>query len=374
MEYESDNIRTVLVTGGAGFIGSHVAQAFLDRGDKVVIVDEMNDYYDVRIKQGNLDLLKENPNCDLTVYRGDICDADFMNDVFENERPTHICHLAARAGVRPSIFDPYIYVHSNIEGTTRLLDLARQYACKNFVYASSSSVYGSSDKEVLSEEDVVEKPVSPYAATKKACELIAYTFHHLYGLNTTGLRFFTVYGPRGRPDMAPYMFIDRVFRGATIDQYGDGTTSRDYTYISDIVAGIVAAVDRPLGYQIFNLGNGRPYPLNAFIQLVETEVGKSANIRVLPEQPGDVKRTCADITKARALLDYDPQVPFEQGIALTVQWFREARESGLLPNSEGVAAIVSLPKQQVQPDAPIELDSRIRKADAQVCEWTNKKF
>jgi hypothetical protein len=201
------------------------------------------------------------------------------------------------------------------------------------VYASSSSVYGCSEKSILSESDAVEKPVSPYAATKKACELLAYTFHHLYGLNCTGLRFFTVYGPRGRPDMAPFKFIDRVFHAHPIQQYGDGSTSRDYTYIDDIVSGVVAAVDTPLGCEVVNLGNGKPYLLRDFISLVETCVGRKANIEVLPEQPGDVERTCADITKAKALLGYRPQVTFEEGIARTAAWYKEAHKEGLLASS-----------------------------------------
>lgn len=285
----------------------------------------MNDYYDVRLKQANLEYLFEKYRGMCTFYRGDICDVDFISDVFERERPSHICHLAARAGVRASIIDPYIYVHSNIEGTTRLLDLARQFCCKNFVYASSSSVYGSSTKEVLSEDDVVEKPVSPYAATKKACELLAYTFHHLYALNCTGLRFFTVYGPRGRPDMAPFKFIDRVYNGLTIQQYGDGETSRDYTYIDDIVDGVVRAIDKPLGCEVINLGNGRPFKLKDFICLVEQSVGKPARIEICPEQPGDVERTCADISKAQTLLGYNPMVTFEEGISRTTDWYIRVR-------------------------------------------------
>jgi len=321
--------KVVLVTGGAGFIGSHVSEILLARGDRVVIVDEMNDYYDVRMKQANLRHLYTKFGKEVSIYRGDICNVDFMSDIFEKERPTHICHLAARAGVRASIIDPYIYVHSNVEGTTRLLDLARQYSISNFVYASSSSVYGCSEKEVLSEKDVVEKPVSPYAATKKACELIAYTFHHLYGLNCTGLRFFTVYGPRGRPDMAPFKFIDRVYNGQAIQQYGDGSTSRDYTFIDDIAAGVVSAIDTPLGCEVINLGNGRPYLLSHFIALVEQSVGKQAIIEVLPEQPGDVDRTCADISKARQLLNYNPKVTFEEGIARTAEWYKQAHADGL---------------------------------------------
>ena len=330
--------KTVLLTGGAGFIGSHTAQMLLKRGDRVVIVDEMNDYYDARLKMINLDLLREEfgSHCFgdsdwplLSIYRGDICDVDFISNIFEKERPTHICHLAARAGVRPSIADPYIYVHSNIEGTTRLLDLSRQYSCKNFVYASSSSVYGCSTNEILKESDTVDTPVSPYAASKKACELLAYTFHHIYGLNTTGLRFFTVYGPRGRPDMAPFKFIDRISCGREIQQYGDGSTSRDYTYISDIVDGVVRSIDKPLGYKVLNLGNGRPYKLKNFIKLVEKCVGKDAIIELCPDQPGDVERTCADISSARELLGYDPQVTFEEGIARTVRWYKDTAPSGI---------------------------------------------
>lgn len=331
---DNNEKKTVLVTGGAGFIGSHVADILLGRGDRVIIVDEMNDYYDVRQKQANLKYLHDKYAGKMEVCRGDICDVDFMSEVFEKERPTHVCHLAARAGVRPSIVDPYIYVHSNIEGTTRLLDLARQYSCKNFVYASSSSVYGCSPNEILSESDIVEKPVSPYAATKKACELLAYTFHHLYGLNCTGLRFFTVYGPRGRPDMAPFKFIDRVFNGKAIQQYGDGSTSRDYTYIDDIAAGVVASVDKPLGCEVINLGNGRPFLLKDFISLVEKSVGKKAIIEVLPCQPGDVDRTCANIDKARELLGYNPQVPFEEGIRRTAEWFSEAHAAGLFDGDD----------------------------------------
>jgi len=321
--------KVVLVTGAAGFIGSHVSDALLTRGDFVVAVDEMNDYYNVKWKESNLHYLRAKHGSRFKVFKGDICDLEFMKSIFEQEQITHVCHLAARAGVRPSINDPYVYLHSNIEGTTRMLDIARQYSCQNFVYASSSSVYGSSTHEILSENDAVEKPVSPYAATKKACELLAYTWHHLYGLNCTGLRFFTVYGPRGRPDMAPFKFIDRIFNRLTIQQYGDGSTSRDYTYIDDIVDGVVRAIDRPLGYEVINLGNGRPFLLRDFINLVERCVGKPADIEVLPEQPGDVERTCADISKAQRLLGYHPRVSFETGIQRTTQWYKMAQRDGL---------------------------------------------
>ena len=279
--------KKVLVTGGAGFIGSHVADFLLERGDDVVIVDEINDYYDTHIKEANLKLLRSKYGSDrLSIFHGDICDEDLMSSIFEQERPDFVCHMAARAGVRPSIQDPYVYIHSNIEGTTRLMELSAKYGVKNFVFASSSSVYGGSKSTFFSEDEVVDNPVSPYAASKKACELLAYTYHHLYNLNVSALRFFTVYGPRGRPDMAPFKFIDRISRGVEIQQFGDGSSSRDYTYISDIVDGVVRAIDRPYAYQIFNLGKGSGTSLKEFIGLVEKHTGQKANIKVLPDQAG----------------------------------------------------------------------------------------
>jgi UDP-glucuronate 4-epimerase len=335
--------KKVLVTGGAGFIGSHVAEYLLDRGDDVVIVDEMNDYYDVSIKDNNLDTLKRKygDDCDinkssdslenqskerrkrLTIYRGDICNKEFMKSIFEKEGIQWICHMAARAGVRPSISDPYVYINSNIIGTTCLLELSHQYGIQNFVFASSSSVYGGSPLSLFSEDDVVDNPVSPYAATKKACELMAYTYHHLYNLNVSCLRFFTVYGPRGRPDMAPFKFIDQISRGIEINQFGDGTSSRDYTFISDIVDGTVRSLDRPYPYQIFNLGKGKGTSLTEFITLVEKHTGKEAKINVLSDQAGDVPYTCANIFKAFHLLGYKPKISFEEGIQLTATWYKD---------------------------------------------------
>eukprot|EP00752_Nemacystus_decipiens_P004636 g4230.t1 len=315
--------KNVLVTGAAGFIGSWVADTLLARGDDVVIVDEVNSYYDVATKRSNIALLfeKYGPNR-VKFFEGDLCDAPFITRIFEEEAVEWVVHMAARAGVRPSIEDPFVYVHSNVDATTRLLELSRLHGVKSFVFASSSSVYGGSQQEVFSEKDVVDFPVSPYAATKKSCELMAHTYNHLYGLNVAGLRFFTVYGPRGRPDMAPYKFIDLVARGQEIMQFGDGSTSRDYTYISDIVDGVIRSLDRPAGYQIYNLGNGSPVSLSSFIKLVEKSVGTPAKIRVCPEQPGDVPRTCADISKARAMLGYSPRVAFADGIEKTVEWYQ----------------------------------------------------
>jgi len=315
--------RLVLVTGGAGFIGSHVSEFLLRRGDEVVVVDEVNDYYDTRIKRGNVKLLsKLGGKKRFHFHEGNLCDVDFITGVWEQHKPRLVVHLAARAGVRPSIQDPFIYIQSNIEATTRLLELARTHGSDSFVFASSSSVYGGSMESVFKETDVVDFPVSPYAASKKACELMAHTYHHLYGLNIAGLRFFTVYGPRGRPDMAPFKFVDRISRGVPIQQFGDGSSSRDYTYIDDIVDGVVRSLDTPLGFQVYNLGGGDPVDLRDFIKLVEKATGKEALIEMLPDQPGDVARTAADVSKARKLLGYEPKVPFADGIKRTAEWYK----------------------------------------------------
>ena len=323
--------KKVLVTGAAGFVGSHVADRLLARGDVVVIVDEVNDYYSTKIKNSNLQMLLDKyGDKRVKIYRFDICNTTMMTEVFEKEKPEWVCHMAARAGVRPSIQDPFIYIHSNVEGTTRLMELSRQYNVKNFVFASSSSVYGGSKSTLFDEEEVVDHPISPYAATKKACELLSYTYHHLYGLNVTALRFFTVYGPRGRPDMAPFKFIDRVSRGVKLQQFGDGSSSRDYTYIDDIADGVIRAVDRPYAYQVFNLGKGSGTKLSAFVGLVEKYVGKKANIELLPDQPGDVPYTCANVRKAERLLGYKSTVPFEEGIRRTVEWYKETYPDSLV--------------------------------------------
>ena len=334
--------KRVLVTGGAGFIGSHVSEALLKRGDEVIIVDEINDYYDTRLKRNNLThLLKYDNSKKVKIYEGDICDINFISNIFEKEKPEWIIHLAARAGVRPSIQNPFIYIHSNIEGTTRLLELAHKHGNKHFVFASSSSVYGGSNNHIFSESDVVEFPVSPYAASKKSCELMSYTYHHLYGMNVSGLRFFTVYGPRGRPDMAPFKFLDRISRGIEIQQFGDGTSCRDYTYIDDIVDGIIRSLDKPSGYQIYNLGNGNPVSLKHFIKIIEDTIGIKAIIKILPNQPGDVPRTAADISKAKTLLGYYPKVSFQEGIKRLVDWYYkeytlllENPPETILPNSK----------------------------------------
>mmetsp|Transcript_25018 Transcript_25018/g.59438 ORF Transcript_25018/g.59438 Transcript_25018/m.59438 type:complete len:458 (-) Transcript_25018:413-1786(-) len=326
--------KTVLVTGAAGFIGSHVSLALLERGDSVVVVDELNDYYDVEVKRGNLALLREkaqemsernggSPHDLLSIYVGDVNNATLMTGVFERHRPGWVCHLAARAGVRPSIDDPLLYVRANVAGTTNMLEYSRLHSVRNVVVASSSSVYGESGSTYFSEAEDVDYPVSPYAATKRSGELISRTYHRLYDLNITNLRFFTVYGPRGRPDMAPYKFIRRISEGERIDRYGDGSTSRDYTYVDDIVDGVVRAIDRAYPCEVFNLGKGSGTTLSEFIGLVERHTGRVANVRVMPEQPGDVPFTNADVSKARRLLGYEPRVTMEEGIRRTVTWYNK---------------------------------------------------
>lgn len=326
--------KKVLVTGAAGFIGSHTAKKLLERGDEVIVVDEMNDYYDVNVKEGNLDILRQTAEemakkADkrgddiLSIYKGDINNRTLMKGIFQRHNPQWICHLAARAGVRPSIADPLLYVRANVQGTTNMLEYSREYSVSNVVVASSSSVYGESKSTYFSEAEYVDQPVSPYAQTKRAGELISYTYHKLYMIPITNLRFFTVYGPRGRPDMAPYKFISKVTRGEQIERYGDGTTSRDYTYIDDIVDGVIRAIDRPHPYQIFNLGKGSGTTLNEFIALVEKHVGKKAGLKLMPAQPGDVPFTNADISKANKLLGYTSSVPMEEGIKRTVAWYKE---------------------------------------------------
>ncbi|CAH0487462.1 unnamed protein product [Peronospora farinosa] len=317
----ADSHCRVLVTGAAGFIGFHTAKALLARGDDVIIIDELNDYYDVKLKQSNLDWLTNIYSSRVSVYIGDLCDQQFVHRVFKETKANSVVHLAARAGVRPSIDSPLMYIQANAVATMVMLDACREFDIKKFVYASSSSVYGGSMKERFSEEDIVDFPVSPYAATKKSCELLAHTYHHLYGLDTIGLRFFTVYGPRGRPDMAPFKFMDRIARDVAIDQYGDGSSSRDYTFIDDIVQGVVLSLDRGHGCEVFNLGRGTPVLLEDFISIIEGLVGKKAKINILPDQPGDVQRTSADISKAERLLGYKPTTPLEQGLAKTWNWY-----------------------------------------------------
>ena len=308
----------VLVTGGAGFIGSHVVERLLERGDTVTTLDDFNDFYDPALKRRNAAAFASKAR----VVEADICNEIALRELFLTGRFDTIVHLAARAGVRGSLAHPQLYTRVNVAGTQTLLELAREFGVKKFVFASSSSVYGVNQKLPFNEDDPIQKPISPYAATKLAGEALCHVYHHLYGLEMVCLRFFTVYGPRQRPDLVIYKFTQAILAGKPIEVYGDGHTARDYTYIDDILQGVMATVERSFGFEIINLGESHTVELRELIALIEKATGKTAQINRQPMQPGDVPITYADISKARRLLGYNPQVPIEDGIARFVEWYR----------------------------------------------------
>lgn len=312
----------ILITGGAGFIGSATAKALMDRGDTVVLVDNFNDYYDPKLKENRIKVFLKDYKKNFKLYRGDIRNLKFLEKVFQAERPQKVIHLAAMAGVRYSLINPGLYVDVNIVGTTNMLDMAVKYKVKNFVYASSSSVYGNSQKAKFSETDNVDAQVSPYAATKKATELIAHVYSHIYQLPTTGLRFFTVYGPWGRPDMGVFKFIENIILGKQIQVFNHGNMRRNFTYIDDIVSGTIAVLDADLPCDVMNIGGDRDEALMDYIKSVEKAVGKKAKMKMLPMQPGDVERTVADIRKLRKL-GWKPTTRIDQGIKNFVEWYRD---------------------------------------------------
>ncbi|MCK4661087.1 MAG: GDP-mannose 4,6-dehydratase [Phycisphaerae bacterium] len=308
----------ILVTGGAGFIGSHLCEALLRRGDAVTALDNFDDFYDPSTKRANLTACMKNDH--FTLAEGDIRDADMVNKLVKDTDV--IVHLAARAGVRPSIEQPILYQDVNIAGTMVMLEAAREHAIKRFIFAGSSSVYGNNESIPFRESDNVDFPISPYAATKKAGELLCHTYHHLYGIGVTCVRFFTVYGPRQRPDLAIHKFTRLIEAGDPIPVFGDGSMMRDFTYIDDIIAGTLAAIDRCDGYHIYNLGESTPIKLCDLIAGLEKALGKKAVINRLPCQPGDVQRTYADITQACQELGYQPGTDIDTGLARFVEWFR----------------------------------------------------
>lgn len=315
-------VKNVLVTGGAGFIGSHLVDGLLQSGvDQITVVDDFNDFYTPEIKRENIREHLQDPRYQLV--EADIRDRAALDNVFKHNRFDCIVHLAARAGVRPSLAEPELYTQTNINGTVNLLELARQHGIKQFVFGSSSSVYGINAKVPFSEDDPIRQPISPYAATKAAGELICHTYSHLYGLRCVCLRFFTVYGPRQRPDLAIHKFAKLISQGKPIPVFGDGTTRRDYTYIDDIIDGVMAAITYDKSdYETINLGESRTVELRELIALLEKELGTKAIIDRQPPQPGDVPQTFADITKARALLGYNPRTQIEAGLHRFVAWFR----------------------------------------------------
>ena len=308
------------ITGGAGFIGSHLIEALLEKNHHIVCFDNFNDYYSPVTKRNNIQAHSHNSNFKL--MEGDIRDSAILENIFLKNSFDCIVHLAARAGVRPSIYYPRLYADVNILGTLNVLECAKKYKVKKFIFASSSSVYGNNKKVPFLEIDPVDFPISPYAATKKSGELLCYNYHHLYGISIACLRFFTVYGPRQRPEMAIHSFIRSISRDETITIYGDGATSRDYTYVGDIVSGILLSIEKKFEFEIFNLGNSYPVPLFDLIRMIEKYSGKSAKIEKKPLQPGDVDKTYAGIEKAQNILGWKPEVGIDEGIQRTVEWHR----------------------------------------------------
>ena len=310
-----------LVTGGAGFIGSHVCERLLDAGHAVWVFDDLNNFYDPAIKQHTLEELRV-PGRKFTFIKGDLCQRAELDQLFGSAKFDQVIHLAARAGVRPSLQEPALYQRVNVEGTVNLLEAARLTGVKKITIASSSSVYGVNAKVPFSEADPIFSAISPYAASKLACEALGHVYHHVYGLDIIMLRFFTVYGPRQRPDLAIHKFAKLISVGKPIPVFGDGSTARDYTYVTDTVDGIMACTERSVGFEIFNLGESQTVTLAQLIDELERALGKKAIIERQPPQPGDVPITYANIDKARAKLGYAPKVKIAQGIPLFVEWFR----------------------------------------------------
>jgi len=319
------SLMKILLTGAAGFIGSHFAEYLLGNGHEVVSIDNLNPFYNPAIKEKNLKevALKAEKPGQFIDLRGDIRDRNFVNSVFEKYVPEAVVHLAAMAGVRPSIADPATYESVNIQGTLHLLEAMKNNGVGKMIFASSSSVYGNNKKVPFSETDNVDTPISPYAATKKAGELICYTYHHLYRFTIAALRFFTVYGPRQRPEMAIHKFTRLIDTGQPVPMFGDGTTKRDYTYIDDIILGMAKALNIESGYHIFNLGESKTTALKDLIGLIEAALGKEARIEPLPLQPGDVEITYADVNRAKKMLGYQPGTTMADGIQKFVSWYRK---------------------------------------------------
>ncbi|MEY2427910.1 MAG: UDP-glucuronate 4-epimerase [Verrucomicrobiota bacterium] len=313
-----------MVTGGAGFIGSHVCERLLHDGHAVWAFDDLNPFYDTQLKQRNLREIQSLAK-PFEFVHGDLTDRTALDELLGSEKFDQIIHLAARAGVRPSLEQPALYQRVNVEGTANLLEAARLNGVKKTIIASSSSVYGVNSKVPFAESDPVSSPISPYAASKLACEALGHVYHHVYGMDIVMLRFFTVYGPRQRPDLAIHKFASLILAGKPVPVFGDGSTARDYTYISDILDGIMACTRKEFGYDIFNLGESETVKLGRLIELLEQALGKKAIIERQPPQPGDVPITCADISKAQTKLSYRPRMKIEQGLPLFIDWFTRKR-------------------------------------------------
>lgn len=310
-----------MVTGGAGFIGSHTVDALLARGDEVVCIDDFNDYYSPRSKRQNLTVAQTSSSFHL--YESDIRDFHEMDRIFSIQKPQKVIHLAAMAGVRNSVKFPLLYEEVNVRGTLNLLELASRHAVRNFVLASTSSVYGASKEIPFKEDNAAMKPLAPYPATKRSCELLAHVYHHLHGLHCTALRFFTVYGPRGRPDMTPYLFTQTISLGREITLYDDGRPQRDFTFIEDIIGGVLATLDADLEYEIINLGNSQPVVMRDFVTIIEDLLTRQAEIVSPPLPATEPPLTYADISKARRLLGYNPTTSVEEGMRHFIDWYQQ---------------------------------------------------
>jgi UDP-glucuronate 4-epimerase len=310
--------KTFLITGAAGFIGFHTSKKLLEAGESVVGYDNINDYYDQSLKYSRLDVLKGFDN--FKFYHDDLCDMDALERVFTENKITHVCNLAAQAGVRYSIDNPHAYVQSNLVGFQSIIEISKKYQVDNFVYASSSSVYGGLTEMPFHEKQDTTTPISLYAATKRSNELVAHSYSHLFGLNTTGLRFFTVYGPWGRPDMALFLFAEGIKKGEPINVFNNGECYRDFTYVDDIVQGVIAALNKPHKCEVFNLARGEGVKLLDFIAEIEKNLDKKAIQNLMPLQQGDVPKTSASIEKAQNLLGYDPKTSYQEGIKSFIDW------------------------------------------------------
>src|SRR3954454_20430700 len=317
----------ILVTGGAGFIGSHLTRRLLARGDPATVLDDFNDYYDPARRRGNVAPFLAQNAYHYRLVEGDIRDAPLVDGLFAEGGFDAVVHLAARAGVRPSLAEPILYEDVNCIGTLRLLEAARRHGPQTFLFGSSSSVYGINEKVPFSEADEVNQPISPYATTKRAAELLCYNYHHLYGFRVACLRFFTVFGPGQRPEMAIHKFTDLLARGKAIPMYGDGTSRRDYTSVDDIVDGLIAALELAPGFEVLNLGGAETTSLKDLVLWIAAELAVEPRIEYLPAQPGDVPITYADVSKAARLLGYSPKVPIREGLRRFVSWYRERAEA-----------------------------------------------
>jgi UDP-glucuronate 4-epimerase len=313
---------TILVTGGAGFIGSHLCERLLSDGVRVICLDNFDSFYDPNLKIKNVeDVKKKSPEL-FELVTGDIRNSDHLKGIFQENQINFVVHLAARAGVRPSISDPLLYQDVNIRGTIVLLESCKTHGINNFIFASSSSVYGENQRVPFTEKDLDIQPISPYGATKRAGELLCYSYHHLYGMNIACLRIFTAYGPRQRPEMAIHKFARLIDQGEKIPIYGDGSSRRDYTYIDDLIDGILGVIRYHKGFEVYNLGESQTTSLKELIRLIEKAIGKKANVEMLESQPGDVSVTYADITKAKGMLKYQPGVKMEEGIKRFIEWYK----------------------------------------------------